>query len=117
MNNKEKKGEIEKWNKILEKEWLWLLKDEIDESSTDLSWEKAVNMCDWSCENCINTTIWENNTRINAILCCPYHPETKEVSEEWYCPEINLETWLCNIYKTTDYPSQCECYHCKTHWR
>ncbi len=112
------KEEFIKWENILENEWLWLLPEEkINLWSIDSTWEKAVDSCNWICSECIETHIWENNVRINVILCCPYHPETKKVSEQWYCTEIDLETWLCNVYQTDEYPWQCEWYHCKKDWR
>lgn len=118
MNFKLPISEFEKWEDILEKEWLWLLPDEKENWIwLDSNWEKAVNACKWECTDCIDTFIWEDKIRINVILCCPYHPETREISEQWYCPEVNLETGLCNVYETDEYPWQCKWYHCKKDWR
>lgn len=104
------------WEEILEKEWLWLLPWEDFETSSR-TWSNAEKLCTFECHECINTFVWETKTRINLILCCKSHPETQEVSEEWFCPEVDPETWLCRIYDSDDYPAACKNYHCKTHWR
>lgn len=104
------------WEKLLDSEWLWLLSEEIWDTWTDCTYENAKKACNGTCIDCINTFIWETQTRINTLLCCKQHPETWEISEEWCCPEINPETWLCNIYQTDEYPAICSSYHCKRDW-
>lgn len=101
------------WEKILEDEWM-----AFDETwSTDETWENAKKLCKWNCSECIDTYVWESNTRINTILCCPKNPETWEVSEDWFCPNVNTDSWLCGVYQTDEFPEICWNYHCKTHRR
>lgn len=102
----------EEWDQILEDEWYW-----------NIDWEFwffdswLLDNCNWNCDKCIGTFVWDIQIRSNMILCCPSHPETWEVNENWFCPNIDLKTWLCNVYKWDNYPAQCENYHCKTHSR
>jgi hypothetical protein len=84
----------------LEQEWLWDIdkKLNIQEINT-----KKPN---WDCEECMKQSL-------NKILCCGYHPETKEMTDEWACPNLDTKTWKCEIYETEDYPEICKSYHCK----
>lgn len=117
MNKKINTDEQSYWNKLLESEWNWIIDETLWFSETDSTWDNAVDLCNWICEECIDTFVWINNVRINTILCCPYHPETREVSEHWFCPEIDTNSGLCKVYKTDEYPWQCEWYQCKKDWR
>lgn len=117
MNLRPSKEEVDQWELILANNWLWILPEERLDNWTDTTWENAKKHCNWICSDCINTFVWENQTRANLLLCCKQHPETWEMTEEWYCPEVDPGTWLCRIYETDEYPAICWTYHCKKDWR
>lgn len=93
------------WIPVLNETWEWV------QSDLDA-------MCNQNCSDCMKCPIDDIWTKLSAILCCPSHPETKEVDPEtWACPNYNMLTGECRVYQTDEYPSACENYHCKTHGR
>ena len=65
--------------------------------------------------DCVGTFIEGTQIMMNAIICSGSHPETREVSDHGTCPELSIDTGLCQVYNTSDYPLACRNYHCKTH--
>lgn len=117
--NNSKPQDLWFWEKLLAEDWL----GDIDKQEWFIVWEwsdtKLSSLCNWNCEDCMNTIIDDYKNRLNQILCCKSHPETWEIdSETNACPEFDIETGMCKIYNDPDkYPEACKNYHCKTHSR
>lgn len=59
-----------------------------------------------SCQVCIRK-------RLNTTICCPSHPETKVVNlETGLCPNLDVDTGMCIVYNTDEYPAICRSFFC-----
>ena len=55
-------------------------------------------------------------TRRNLLKCCKHHPDTQDVDPETgLCPNMEIESGRCRVYKTPEYPPDCENYFCENH--
>ncbi len=51
--------------------------------------------------------------RQNIMMCCKHHPETGEVDPKTgLCPNLQIRSGLCKVYKTAEYPEPCAEYSC-----
>ncbi len=58
-----------------------------------------------TCETCIKF-------KLNIHDCCKANPQTGEQTAEGYCPNLDLDSGLCSVYNTPEYPDECRDFSC-----